>query len=41
MKRDHTFYESISSPLFEDCELDSVYIGGKIVYGTTSDYEFL
>ena len=28
----------ISSPLFGDCKLDSVYIGGKIVYNTSSDY---
>lgn len=26
-----------SSPLFADCPLDSVYIGGKITYGTSSD----
>ena len=25
-----------SSPLFSDCPLDSVYIGGKITYGTSS-----
>ena len=31
---------SISSPLFEDCKLDSVYIGGKIVYNTSSDYGY-
>ena len=35
-----SIYESISSPLFEDCELDSVYIGGKIVYNTSSDYGY-
>ena len=31
---------SISSPLFKDCKLDSVYIGGKIVYETTSGYGY-
>ena len=31
---------SISSPLFEDCKLDSVYIGGKIDYNTSSDYGY-
>ena len=31
---------SISSPLFGDCKLDSVYIGGKIVYNTSSDYGY-
>ena len=31
---------SISSPLFGDCKLDSVYIGGKIVYETSSDYGY-
>ena len=31
---------SNSSPLFEDCKLDSVYIGGKIVYNTSSDYGY-
>ena len=31
---------SISSPLFEGCKLDSVYIGGKIVYETSSDYGY-
>ena len=31
---------SISSPLFKDCKLDSVYIGGKIVYETSSDYGY-
>ena len=31
---------SISSPLFGDCKLDSVYIGGKIVYDTSSDYGY-
>ena len=31
---------SISSPLFEGCKLDSVYIGGKIVYNTSSDYGY-
>ncbi len=34
------FTHSISSPLFEDCKLDSVYIGGKIVYNTSSDYGY-
>ena len=34
----NTFYGS--SPLFEDCKLDSVYIGGKIVYNTSSDYGY-
>ena len=31
---------STGSPLFEDCKLDSVYIGGKIVYNTSSDYGY-
>ena len=31
---------SISSPLFGDCKLDSVYIGGKIVYETSSVYGY-
>ena len=31
---------SNSSPLFGDCKLDSVYIGGKIVYNTSSDYGY-
>ena len=31
---------SISSPLFGDCKLDSVYIGGKIVYNASSDYGY-
>ena len=29
-----------SSPLFSDCPLDSVYIGGKITYGTSSSYGY-
>ena len=29
-----------SSPLFVDCPLDSVYIGGKISYSTTSSYGY-
>ena len=29
-----------SSPLFVDCPLDSVYIGGKITYSTTSSYGY-
>ena len=29
-----------SSPLFADCPLDSVYIGGKITYSTTSSYGY-
>ena len=28
------------NPLFKDCKLDSVYIGGKIVYETSSDYGY-
>ena len=28
------------NPLFKDCKLDSVYIGGKIVYNTSSDYGY-
>ena len=28
------------SPLFSDCPLDSVYIGGKITYGTSSSYGY-
>lgn len=28
------------SPLFSDCKLDSVYIGGKIVYNTSSGYGY-
>ena len=35
-----TATRSISSPLFGDCKLDSVYIGGKIVYNTSSDYGY-
>ena len=31
---------SISSPLFGDCKLDSVYIGGKIVYNISRDYGY-
>ena len=31
---------SISSSLFGDCKLDSVYIGGKIVYETSSVYGY-
>ena len=31
---------SISSPLFGDCKLDSVYIGGKIVYNISHDYGY-
>ena len=31
---------SINSSLFGDCKLDSVYIGGKIVYNTSSDYGY-
>ena len=31
---------SISSPLCGECKLDSVYIGGKIVYNTSSDYGY-
>ena len=27
-------------PLFKDCKLDSVYIGGKIVYNTSSEYGY-
>ncbi|MBP3408733.1 MAG: leucine-rich repeat protein [Bacteroidaceae bacterium] len=29
-----------SSPLFSDCPLDSVYIGGKITYSTSSSYGY-
>lgn len=29
-----------SSPLFADCPLDSVYIGGKITYDTSSEYGY-
>ncbi len=29
-----------SSPLFADCPLDSVYIGGKITYSTSSSYGY-
>ena len=29
-----------SSPLFVDCPLDSVYIGGKITYSTSSNYGY-
>ncbi len=29
-----------SSPMFADCPLDSVYIGGKITYSTTSSYGY-
>ncbi len=29
-----------SSPLFSDCPLDSVYIGGKITYRTSSSYGY-
>ncbi len=29
-----------SSPLFSDCPLDSVYIGGKISYSTSSSYGY-
>ena len=28
------------NPLFKDCKLDSVYIGGKIIYNTSSDYGY-
>ena len=35
----NTFYGPFNSPLFRDCKLDSVYIGGKIVYNTSSDYD--
>ena len=28
------------NPLFKDCKLDSVYIGGKIVYDTSSEYGY-
>ena len=31
---------SNNNPLFKDCKLDSVYIGGKIVYETSSDYRY-
>ena len=31
---------SFSSRLFADCKLDSVYIGGEIVYNTSSDYGY-
>ena len=31
---------SNNNPLFKDCKLDSVYIGGKIVYETSSDYGY-
>ena len=31
---------SDNNPLFKDCKLDSVYIGGKIVYNTSSDYGY-
>ena len=31
---------SNNNPLFKDCKLDSVYIGGKIVYNTSSDYGY-
>ena len=40
LKLGSTVYESISSPLFGGCKLDSVYIGGKIVYNTSSDYGY-
>ena len=36
----NTAYGSIGSPLCKDCKLDSVYIGGKIVYYTSSDYGY-
>ena len=28
------------NPLFKDCKLDSIYIGGKIVYNTSSEYGY-
>ena len=28
------------NPLFKDCKLDSVYIGGKIIYDTSSNYGY-
>ena len=31
---------SNNNPLFKDCKLDSVYIGGKIVYETSSGYGY-
>ena len=31
---------SDNNPLFKDCKLDSVYIGGNIVYETSSDYGY-
>ena len=31
---------SDNNPLFKDCKLDSVYIGGKIVYETSRDYGY-
>ena len=31
---------SNNNPLFKDCKLDSVYIGGEIVYNTSSDYGY-
>ena len=31
---------SNNNPLFKDCKLDSVYIGGKIVYNTSSNYGY-
>ena len=31
---------SNNNPLFKDCKLDSVYIGGKIVYETSRDYGY-
>ncbi|WP_424047026.1 leucine-rich repeat protein [Prevotella jejuni] len=31
---------SNNNPLFKDCKLDSVYIGGKIVYETSSAYGY-
>ncbi len=33
-------YNGSSKPLFSDCPLDSIYIGGKITYSTSSSYGY-
>lgn len=33
-------YNGSGKPLFSDCPLDSVYIGGKIIYNQTPDYGY-
>ncbi len=33
-------YNGSSTPLFSDCPLDSIYIGGKISYNTSSSYGY-